>query len=138
MSSAASDDVSYLRKADERLETAISELAFRRFNSCASRCYYACFQATIAALLQTGIHPRGGRNDWPHSFVQGEFNGHLVKRRHRYPSELRTTLPELQTRRHSADYDPTPVSEVEAARAVRRARRFVEAVQSHRQTGGPR
>lgn len=133
MSNGTRDDSLYLAKAEESLESAISELASHCFNSCANRCYYACFQAAIAALLQAGIRTSGPRNDWPHPFVQGQFNGQLVNRRHLYPSELRTILPELQGLRHSADYDPDLVSNTEATRAVRRARRFVEFI---RQGGG--
>lgn len=44
----------YLRKAQESLESAESEYANRRYNSCASGCYYACFQAAVAALLSPG------------------------------------------------------------------------------------
>jgi uncharacterized protein (UPF0332 family) len=42
----------YLAKASESLLTAESELVNGRYNSCANRCYYACFQAAIAALLR--------------------------------------------------------------------------------------
>lgn len=48
----------YLSKARESLETAESEYVNRRYNSCANRCYYACFQAAIAALLRAGVRPR--------------------------------------------------------------------------------
>lgn len=118
----------YLRKAQQSLLGAESEAAAGRYDNCANRCYYACFQAAIAALIRAGIRPSGHRNDWPHPFVQGQFNRQLVNRRHLYPSELRTVVPELQSLRNSADYDRDPVPEAEAARAVRRARRFVEAV----------
>ena len=128
------DSDMYLRKSEESLDTAISEHANRRYNSCANRCYYACFQAAIAALLQVGVRPRGRRDQWPHPFVQAEFADRLVRRRHLYPAELRSVLSELQALRNSADYSPEPVSEIEATRALRRARRFVEAI---RQEKGP-
>ncbi len=128
MSIGLGDDVYYLRKAVESLETAVSERANRRFNSCANRCYYACFQAAIAALLQSGIRSGGRRHDWPHAFVQAQSNGQHVNRHHRYPSDLRTVLSELLLLRHSADYAPEPVTETEAARAVRRAQRFVQEI----------
>ena len=57
----------YLAKATESLLTAESEFANGRYNSCANRCYYACFQAVIAALLHEGIRPRG---QWSHAFVR--------------------------------------------------------------------
>jgi hypothetical protein len=46
----------YLAKAAESLLSAESEYVNGRYNSCANRCYYACFQAAIAALLQEGIY----------------------------------------------------------------------------------
>jgi uncharacterized protein (UPF0332 family) len=62
----------YLAKATESLLTAESEFVNGRYNSCANRCYYACFQAAIAALLCEGIRPRG---QWSHEFVQAQFVG---------------------------------------------------------------
>jgi uncharacterized protein (UPF0332 family) len=117
----------YLLKAEESLATAVSEYANRRHNSCANRCYYACFQAAIAALIQAGIRPSGQR--WDHDYVQAQFAGVLIGRRHRYPSDLRATLDRLFALRQVADYKEEFVSEIQAARAVRRAREFVEAVQ---------
>src|SRR3954462_13046113 len=79
----------YLAKADESLRTAESEYANGRYNSCANRCYYACFQSAIAALLAEGIRARG---QWSHEFVQGQFVGVLINQRHLYDSELRRVL----------------------------------------------
>ena len=42
----------FLDKAAESFAGAESELANGRFNNCANRCYYACFQAAIVALLR--------------------------------------------------------------------------------------
>jgi uncharacterized protein (UPF0332 family) len=49
--------LAYLEKAIESLAGAESEFANRRYNNCANRCYYAMFQAAIAALMAAGIHP---------------------------------------------------------------------------------
>lgn len=122
----------YLTKAIESLATAESEFANRRFNSCANRCYYACFQAAVAALLREGIRPR---DQWGHKFVQGQFTGQLVNRRHRYPATLRNALTDLQALRDRADYGTDLITELEADRGLRRSRSFVDAV---RQTGGSR
>ncbi len=121
---------SYLRKAVESLLTAESEYANGRYNSCANRAY---FQAAIAALLREGIQAGGGR--WAHTYVQSQFVGQVINRRHRYPSTLRSTLSELLTLRHTADYDPDPISRAEANRGLRRSREFVETV---RRGGGVR
>ncbi len=116
----------YLAKATESLTTAESEFINARYNSCANRCYYACFQAAVAALIQESIRPRG---DWGHSFVQGQFVGLLIDRRKRYDSSLRSFLSENQTLRDQADYEPKNVSRIQASRALERTRRFVAAIQ---------
>jgi uncharacterized protein (UPF0332 family) len=118
---------SYLRKADESLLGVESECSHGRFNNCASRAYYACFQAAIGALLREGIRATGGH--WAHTFVQSQFVGTVINRRHRYPSHLRSVLAELLTLRHSADYDPDPISRSEANRGLRRSQEFVAAIQ---------
>jgi uncharacterized protein (UPF0332 family) len=123
----------FLRKALESIAGAESEYADARFNNCANRAYYACFQAAIAALIWEGI--RAGGSHWAHTFVQAQFAGTIVNRRHRYPSAMRGTLSELVTLRHSADYDPDPINRAEASRALRRGHEFVEAV---RQEGNVR
>jgi hypothetical protein len=51
-----------------------------------------------------------------------------ISRRKRYQSELRTTLEQNYRLRAMADYKRGQVSEVRAARAVRRAEVFVAAV----------
>jgi uncharacterized protein (UPF0332 family) len=91
----------HLAKADESLRTAESEFANGRYNSCANRCYYACFQAAIAALLREGIRARG---QWGHEFVQGQLVGVLINKRKRYDSELRRVLADNQSLRDKADY----------------------------------
>lgn len=116
----------YLAKATESLTTAESEFINARYNSCANRCYYACFQAAVAALIQDSIRPRG---DWGHDFVQGQFVGLLIDRRKRYESNLRSVLAENQTLRNQADYEPKNVSRNQASRALDRTRRFVGVIQ---------
>jgi uncharacterized protein (UPF0332 family) len=120
----------YLTKAEESLRTAESEFANGRYNSCANRCYYACFQAAIAALLAEGIRARG---QWSHEFVQGQFVGVLINQRHLYETQLRRVLADNQQVREKADYRPELVNATQASRALRRTRTFVAAVQ---QRGG--
>ena len=45
----------YLIKAEGSLLGAESEFTHGRYNNVANRCYYACFQAAVAALHQAGI-----------------------------------------------------------------------------------
>lgn len=42
----------FLLKALDSINGAESEFANRRYDNCANRCYYACFQAAISALLR--------------------------------------------------------------------------------------
>lgn len=116
----------YLAKAIESLRTAESELEHGRYNSCANRCYYACFQAAIAAMLRDGITAKG--NQWPHRFVRATFSGQLINRRRRYPAALRDTLTDLQLLRNRADYATDLITQIEAKRGVRRSNEFVAAV----------
>ena len=120
----------YLIKASESLQTAESEFANGRYNSCANRCYYACFQAAIAALLGEGIRPRG---QWNHEFVQGQFVGVLLNQRHLYETQLRRVLADNQILRVKADYRAELVTATQARRALARTRTFVDAI---RQRGG--
>src|SRR6266404_1921649 len=50
------------------IRTAESEFANGRYNSCANRCYYACFRAGSAAFLAEGI---GAVGKWILRFVRG-------------------------------------------------------------------
>ena len=120
----------YLAKATESLLTAESEFANGRYHSCANRCYYACFQAAIAALLREGIRPRG---QWSHAFVQVQLVGVLINQRKRYDPELRRVLSDNQSLRDKADYRAELVTDTQASRALRRSRMFVAAL---RQRGG--
>ena len=116
----------FLLKTEESLSGAESEFANDRYNNCANRCYYACFQAAIAALLTEGIQSRG--EQWSHPFVQGQFVGQLVNRRKRYAAGLQDVLARTLILRQTADYEPDQVTSLRASRALRRTREFVEAI----------
>ena len=102
-----------------------SEFANGRYNNCANRSYYACFQAAIAALARAGISPRGA---WGHAYVQAQFVGQLINRQHLYPAELRDALAQTMIMRQRADYELEEVSQTQANRTLNRARRLVLAV----------
>jgi uncharacterized protein (UPF0332 family) len=114
----------YLAKAEESLAGAESEHAAGRYNNCANRCYYAAFQAAIAALIRAGVAPRGTRTEWGHDFVQAEF-ARLIARRKLYSAEHRSTLTVLMNLREQADYRPNRVSVREASQVLRATRQFV-------------
>lgn len=122
------DSPRFLAKATESLATAQSEVANQRYNSCANRCYYACFQAAVAALLRAGVRSPRPDGRWSHAFVQAQFAG-LIVRRKQYPAPLRDALVRLLALRESADYTTDQISQTQALRAVRRAQEFVTAVQ---------
>lgn len=117
----------YLAKALASLAGSESEFGYQRYDNVANRCYYACFQAAIAALVQAGIRPRSA-DGWEHRFVQSQFVGQLINRRKWYSESLRETLLQLFTLRQAADYSSHQVSQVRAQRAVQRAQAFVRAI----------
>jgi len=120
------DCLAYLEKAIESLSGAESEHANRRYNNCANRCYYAMFQAAIAALIAAGVRPAGAQ--WEHEFVQARFAGVLVKRRKLYRSELVAAFDPVQAARLAADYDPGSIGNKEAGRSLVKATMFVASV----------
>jgi uncharacterized protein (UPF0332 family) len=115
------DQAGYLGKARESLASAESDFNGGRYNSCANRCYYACFQAAVAALIHDDIRPR---NDW------GQFVGQLINRRKRYATALRPTLVDTFELRHIADYQMESITRIEARRALAQTRNFVEAIEA--------
>jgi uncharacterized protein (UPF0332 family) len=118
----------FLTKALESLAAADRDFEEYRYNSCANRCYYACFQAAIAALMRAGIGTLRRDGRWSHAFVQAQFAA-LITRRKLYPPSLRDTLVRLLALRETADYRIDHVNQTQAARALRRAQEFVGAVQ---------
>lgn len=127
----AQEDVDvYLSKAQESLASAQSEFANGRYNSCANRCYFACFQAAVAALVRGGVVSAGPRAQLGHAYVQAQFAGGLVNRRKQYPGQLRDVLPQLGSLRQTADYESVSVTMTRASRALSRANEFVTTVLS--------
>jgi uncharacterized protein (UPF0332 family) len=119
----------YLRKAAESLLSAQADCAAARYNSCANRAYYVCFQAAVAALLAAGIRPASPRGAWSHEFVQSQFNGLLITRRKLYPIALRRVLRDTIEVREKADYTSSSVSAQVATRVLQHAQDFVRIIQ---------
>lgn len=120
-------DGTFLSKAEESLAGASAELEAGRFSNSANRSYYATFQAAIHAILAAGIRPPRDDN-WDHGWVQGQFNGLLLRRRHLYSLDLRGVMNENYDVRTRADYSPKAITQVVASRALRRAVQFVRAI----------
>jgi uncharacterized protein (UPF0332 family) len=121
-------DGTFLMKAQESVTGARAEFEAGRFNNSANRSYYAVFQAGIHALISEGVRLPGGGSEWSHPFVDAQFSGLLVNRRHRYETSLRNVIGDNRKLREDADYTTGSVSQVRASRALQRAERFVGAV----------
>lgn len=91
---------------------------------------HACFQAAIAGLIRARIAPASGAGSWDHAVVHARFVGDLINRRKEYAADLRDTLSVTIRLRHKADYQYDSVTADQAVRAVRRAVRFVEEIES--------
>lgn len=120
----------YLTKALESLAGAEIEFQHHNYNNCANRCYYACFQAAVAALLAVGIQARSSSGHWRHQTVHAQFVEQLINRRRIFPPTLRTVMSENMVLRNEADYEVDSITEKQASRALRRSRDFIEAVQT--------
>jgi len=103
-------DGTFLDKARESLTGARAELEAQRFSNSANRSYYATFQAAIHAILAESIRPPRP-DDWDHGWVQSQFNGVLITRRHHFAPELRSVLGDNYKVRAQADYSTKLVSQ---------------------------
>jgi uncharacterized protein (UPF0332 family) len=126
------DAAAFLVKAERSLVGAQSEWDNGRYDNCANRSYYACFQAAVSALMTAGVQPRGANSEWGHDFVQARFVGDLIHRRKVYPSTLRDVLVRLYVLRQAADYTKELLPATQTLRALQRAHTFVETVQLRR------
>ena len=99
----------YLVKAQESVAGARSEFEGSGFNNCANRSYYAVFQAGIHALILEGVRLPGGGTEWSHPYVDSQFTGLLINRRHRYDTGLRNVIGENRKLREDADYTTSSV-----------------------------
>ena len=122
-------DAVYRDKAEESLAGAVAEYTNARYNNCANRCYYSCFQAAVYALREAGITAVGRHSGWGHDQLQGTFARELIARRKVYPASLRDVLPRVYLLREAADYRRDLVSEAQASRALQRTRTFLQTIQ---------
>jgi|SRR5262249_47526992 uncharacterized protein (UPF0332 family) len=113
-----------LEKAWESLQAAESCLTLELFSSCASRCYYAMFQAAVVALEAAGFH----RDAWSHTALQATFTNELIHRRKIYPRRLAEDLNRALFWRNIADYGDAEISQRRAKQLVEWAKAFVTKV----------
>ena len=115
-----------LERAQESLHAANLCLQTGYVNSAASRAYYAMFQSAQVALEAAGFT----RATWgQHAVLQATFTAELIARRKVYPAALRDYLSTGLRARHAADYGASGISQKVAQRMLRRATRFVTAVE---------
>ena len=114
-----------LEKARESLRAAENCFALGLLNSCASRCYYAMFQAAVVALEAAGFH----RDAWSHAALHATFANELIHRRKIYPRPLAEYLNRALFWRNIADYDEAEISQRRARQLVAWARTFVATVE---------
>lgn len=116
----------YWVKARSSLRTAQSADEQGDSDSCASRAYFAVFQAEIAALIKlTDLR----QEEWRHERVQAEFNRRLIQARKVFPASLRSIHDDLIGRRHTADYTDQHVSARLAEQCLRRAAEMLTAIE---------
>jgi uncharacterized protein (UPF0332 family) len=108
----------YLAKARNSLRTAQSAYEQGDFDSCASRAYFALFQAEIAALIKL---TEFRQVQWRHDRVQAEFNRRLILARKLFPASLRSIHYDLIGIRHTADYSDQVISARTAEQSLRKA-----------------
>lgn len=114
----------YLSKSKESLASAKDNLKSKRYNSCANRAYYACYQASVAALTAHGVTPPSKKRRWEHDIVQTQISN-LIRRKKVLPAKHRSTLSELMTTRIKADYEEHNVPQRDARRGLKTATEFV-------------
>jgi len=118
----------YLLKLEESLASAKDDLAKKRFNSCANRAYYACYQAAVALSIKHNLTPTSGKEIRKHEAVQSQI-ATLIKRKKVLPADQRSVLSKLMIVRITADYKPQSISKRKAARVLKTATKFVTLVE---------
>jgi uncharacterized protein (UPF0332 family) len=114
-----------LEKARESLRAAENCFALGLLNSCASRCYYAMFQAAVVALEAAGFR----RDAWSHAALHATFTNKLIHRRKIYSRPLAEYLNRALFWQNMADYGEAEISQRRAKQPVAWARTFVVTVE---------
>ncbi len=114
-----------LRKAQLFIQAA--ELCHQTgyYDSAASRCYYAVYRASIAALQANGY----SRESWNHGTLQRLFTQKLISEKGEYPDRFAEYLKVCYDLRVDADYEDELVTEEESKLVLNCAKEFVEAIQ---------
>lgn len=113
-----------IAKAEESLKAAALCHSQGLYNSSASRAYYAMFQAAQVALEAGGFT----RPQWSHAGLHATFASELTRRRKQYSAVFARDLTIVQELRHTADYRDHDLNKAQAARALSKAREFVNTI----------
>ena len=111
-----------LNKAEQFLKAARVTLAAEMNDTCVIACYYAAFWAAIAMLHYCGVKQRR----WKHGEMKERFGMECVKRRRLCPEEFGRWIGELYELRNDAMYEPEPIANKVATRAMRKAEQFFQ------------
>ena len=113
-----------IAKAEESLRAADLCYAQGLYNSSASRAYYAMFQAAQVALEAAGF----SRPVWSHAGLHATFASELTRRRKQFSPVFARDITIVQDLRHTADYRDSALSQRQTARALGKAKTFVNTV----------
>jgi len=113
----------FLQKAAITIKSARMPLDAGDTDSACSRSYYAMYDAARACLAWAGIEPVRGEFRTHHGLITA-FSMHLVKPG-LFPAEIGKAFQNVQTLRHVADYEATPVPQEKAEQALAAADAFV-------------
>jgi len=117
----------FFSKAKENLKIAQTAFDLGCYNASANRAYFAAFQAAIAALANTGVHSKDGKND--HWWVQSEFNLKFIKRQKVYPEKMKTWLLDMQQVRNKADYSEKDIGKKVAFKQLSLAAEMIKIIE---------
>jgi uncharacterized protein (UPF0332 family) len=112
-----------LDRARDDLAAAQDLVASRHPSQACSRAYFAAFYAASAALALLG------ETRTKHSGVLSAFNDRIGRTRE-FDPHIARTLGWLFDLRNTADYRWDPVAASDAEEAIKRAKRFVDAVEA--------
>ncbi|TAE33096.1 MAG: HEPN domain-containing protein [Candidatus Kapaibacterium sp.] len=117
----------FYEKAKRGIDDAEMLFNAERYEAAANRAYYACFHAAIALLKRFGIeHPKH-----PHDWIQAQFSAEIIHRRKIFPKALASSLPNIQTVRHLADYREESISKSIVAKQLKEAKVFYNSLTTY-------
>ena len=113
----------FLNKVLQSLAGAQREFAVAAYDKTANRCYYACYQAAVALLIEIDqFGPLSERHD--HDEFWAKLSAQAIRQRKIVRSEYAQRVQELLSLRRVADYSETSVNQRKAQRVSDLAREF--------------